>query len=96
MANPNDPTHPCCGFPALPNDWIAVCNTCRLLGCQRCMLGGGLEWHHRKCVTEIELMTDPKSCTKCGGAGVLEDRNNEHCNRCGGTGKEPSPPMNEG
>lgn len=42
-----------------------------------------------------QTMAD-RTCSKCDGAGVLEDRNNERCNQCKGTGKEPSPPMNEG
>jgi DnaJ-class molecular chaperone len=35
-------------------------------------------------------------CSKCGGSGVQEDRNNERCKHCEGSGKEPLPPMNEG
>lgn len=92
MVNSNDPTHLCCGMPLLPNDWVAVCTICRIQGCVRCMGILDTEVQHHKCMEEE--MTN-RSCSKCGGSGVLEDRNNEQCGRCEGTGKEPSPPMNE-
>lgn len=38
---------------------------------------------------------EAKPCTKCGGRGVLTERNDEQCDRCRGSGKEPLPPMNE-
>ena len=91
------PNHKCCGHLAMPNDWAATCRTCGKMGCVHCMAIKDLLCLHQTCpdVRGPKMINAKKPCAKCEGKGVLEDQNNERCSRCGGSGKEPSPPMNE-
>ena len=87
-----------CDWELKPNDWVAVCRYCGEKGCRFCGTLRDGRYQHKQCthVFEEVIMNRDRPCSMCGGSGVLEDRNDERCSRCEGSGEEPAPPMNEG